>query len=952
MEFSVAETVPLWRTLREQGVTALVTPALDYVGALELSPGDPRFQSDDTVAAVGEGLRALVASLEDGASLLLLYRVTHDAEEIIREYESITGGAQVGALRAYVAARASWLRAQPLRRVRVFAFFSLRGKSLSGLARGQLGARLVFGREDRVTAEAHLSRLKDLGQLRNRIQGRLSQLGLPACELSPDDVWRLHYQLLNPTGARARRGPPRIAVRDALWNEATLRQVGEHAREYSESEQLCHETIEDARGHFRHGEILRRVLTLKVLPERATDYFAAEPFLSLAARVDGAERPVPFTLAVAVNVAHQSTARWVLNARHRLVDALRRSLPFGAPQGIDSAAGDEAHKESIQELFQELHEMYSKIVSVSASLLLEAQTLELLDAYTEAARAAFNRAGNSELEVEDYSQLPAFLSMLPGAGRYQLRKKGCTSRNAGDLLPVFAPWRGCSRAASVLLTPTGDAFKFDLFDPQLGNAFHGLVAADTGSGKSVSLGFLTLDALASGVHGILVDNGESWKAMTELMGGIYIPLNSRTSISPFPALDGVLGDAGAFESEEIKLIVDFLDLCVRDPGAPGFDVVTTDVVARAVQIVYERLRQEPGRRPLIADFRDALSSYGPTQQDQQIAQGVARRLAIYCDGLYAEFLNRESKLRFDHHLLTFDMAGVSQDPLAKKLAMATIMQAIGNRARTRRQRTLVEVDEGHEYLGTDAVAEKFLAGCYRKMRKFDVAMWMVSQNLSDFIESPVGGAILQNSVLKIFLQHGAGKARDRVVEYFKLPPRAAAAFGALDRRAGHYSDLFLMYGKVSTTARLALHPLAYWILTTDPVDKELIGRAAEKNRSCRGSSCSRSLPGDIPTARSASTIPPTKEPTHAKLAPEGRRRDRRLSHLPRLRGLGEHVVHARRRHRGPCGHSPQRHRDDQRPQLAARRDEKAVHRHQKARELRRRLPPGFRLARAARLRQA
>ena len=33
---------------------------------------------------------------------------------------------------------------------------------------------------------------------------------------------------------------------------------------------------------------------------------------------------------------------------------------------------------------------------------------------------------------------------------------------------------------------------------------------------------------------------------------------------------------------------------------------------------------------------------------------LARRLGIYCDGLYADFLNRESELRFDSRLLTFD----------------------------------------------------------------------------------------------------------------------------------------------------------------------------------------------------------------------------------------------------------------------------------------------------------
>src|SRR5205823_7929606 len=159
-------------------------------------------------------------------------------------------------------------------------------------------------------------------------------------------------------------------------------------------------------------------------------------------------------------------------------------------------------------------------------------------------------------------QVPAFLSMLPGSGAYQLRKKGCTSRNAGDFLPVFAPWRGCSRASTVLLTPAGDVFKFDLFDKMLGNAFHGLVAADTGSGKSVSLGALTLDALASGLDAILVDNGGSWKPLTELMGGVFLPVSLRTSICPFPSYEAIVDERGEIDSREIEQVVHFLDLCV------------------------------------------------------------------------------------------------------------------------------------------------------------------------------------------------------------------------------------------------------------------------------------------------------------------------------------------------------------------------------------------------------
>jgi hypothetical protein len=830
-ELPLAELVPLWRTVREARVTALVTPALDYVGGLELGTKDVRFESDEGVAALGEGLRSLVSTLDERTSLLFLYQVTTDVEADISEYEAICSVEEPAALKSYVAARAAWLRGQRLRRTRLFLFFSRSTDSLSALGRGALGRRLAFANVDRLSEERHGNELQLLTQLRDRIASRLGQLGIASRDLDELEVRQLHYELLNPVRSREQLRAPAVAVQDDLWDDATLAKVGDAARAFTEAEQLCHEGIEDGRGYFKHADVYRRALTLKVLPEAGTDYFASEPLLDLALQRGATREPMCFTLAVALQVVPQAAAKWNLNVKHKLVDALRVTLPFlQGGRSVEQETTDQAHQESIQELFAELTSMMSKLVNLSVTLLLEARSLDELDAQTEAARAAFNAIGNSELYTEDLSQVPAFLSMLPGSGAYQLRKKGCTSRNAGDFLPVFAAWRGCARAASLLSTPNGDAFKLDLFDKSLSAAHHGLVAADTGSGKSVSLGALTLDALASGLDAILVDNGGSWKPLTELMGGVFLPVSLRTSICPFASYADIAGDGGEIDPREIEQVVHFLDLCTTDQGKDGFGIVETDLVSRAVRGVYESsLRSKPSERPLISRFRDALASYGTTVQDQELAQSIARRLNIYCDGLYGEFLNRESPLRFDAKLLTFDLAQVSQNPMAKKLAMATVMQAIGNRAAARRNRTLVEIDEAHEYLGTDAVAERFIAGCYRKMRKFDVAMWMISQNLGDFINSRVGDAIVGNAHLKILLKHGKGASQDRVVSYFKLSRRAAEAFANLDRRAGHYSDFFLIYGGLSTTVRLALHPLAYWILTTDPNDRELIERASARN---------------------------------------------------------------------------------------------------------------------------
>jgi hypothetical protein len=827
-ESALAALLPLWRTLREGGVSAIVTPALDYVGGFELGSLDVRYAGEDQIASIGEGLRSLVGSLDDDTTLHFLYQVRRGAEDEVREYEASCAGAEGAALRAYVAGRAAWLREKRLRRTRVFLFFGGPGGLRLGLARGLLGGRLLFASLAKLTQAEHERRLARLAQLRDRIATRLGAAGIPARELDLEDMWRVHYDLLNPARSRQGLPPPRVRLRDTLWAEETLKREGRWLAEYSEGEQLAHEDLEEGRGLFRQGDAYRRVCTLKVLPEGGTSYFSLEPLLGLAT----AAGPLPYTLAVTVHVRAQRPARWLLNNQHALVQSLRQVMPFLERHTVEQEEADRSKREAIRGLFEELSSMSSKIASLSISLLLEAGSLDELDAATEAARSAFSGAGNSELLAEDVTQVPAFLSMLPGSSRYQLRRKGCTSRNAADFLPVYAPWRGTARAASLLLTPTGDAFRFDLFDKSSGvNAHHGIVVADTGSGKSVTLGALTLDARAAGIEAILIDNGRSWAPLTELLGGVHISVDLSTSISPFLTYAELAGPDGTISNEEIEHAVQFLEVCVADRTRPPFDNVEREVVSRAVRWLYEtRFRPRPDEPVLIGHISEALAGHPWTHpNDRAIAEELVRRLGIYCTGLYAELLNHPSKLRFDAPLLTFDLARVSESAGTRAVAMATIIQAITNRAMARRTRTLVEVDEGHEYLGQDDATERFLGGCYRKMRKYDTAMWMISQNLADFLGSRVGReAIVGNSTIRIFLRHLAGK-HQAVIEHFGLSPRAAAAFAGLEMKPGWYSDFLLMYGARTAVVRLALHPLAYWLLTTDKEDQDFLARAAARN---------------------------------------------------------------------------------------------------------------------------
>jgi hypothetical protein len=104
-------------------------------------------------------------------------------------------------------------------------------------------------------------------------------------------------------------------------------------------------------------------------------------------------------------------------------------------------------------------------------------------------------------------------------------------------------------------------------------------------------------------------------------------------------------------------------------------------------------------------------------------------------------------------------------------------------------------------------------------------MWTISQKFQTFASCRVAPVIIDNAPIKVFLLHGKG-GHEPIAKHFGFTPRALEAFKSLERKDGHFSDFLLMYGAKMATVRLAPHPLAYWILTTDTDD----GRALEEAR--------------------------------------------------------------------------------------------------------------------------
>ena len=175
----------------------------------------------------------------------------------------------------------------------------------------------------------------------------------------------------------------------------------------------------------------------------------------------------------------------------------------------------------------------------------------------------------------------------------------------------------------------------------------------------------------------------------------------------------------------------------------------------------------------------------------------------------------------------FEMGAIGKDPLLKRIALAAVMGAVTARAATRRNRTVCAIDEADDYLGDSPAADAFLGKAYAKMRKFEVAMWAISQKFEDFQRSRAAPTIIGNSFLKLFLWHSSGW--EAVQQALGWPESLLRAFRGLERVPFRFTDFLLLYGQHAATVRHAVPPLVYWLLTTHGDDRRLLDRARTAN---------------------------------------------------------------------------------------------------------------------------
>ena len=165
------------------------------------------------------------------------------------------------------------------------------------------------------------------------------------------------------------------------------------------------------------------------------------------------------------------------------------------------------------------------------------------------------------------------------------RELECLTLHAADLLPAEVPWQGLASSAILLETPSRQMVPFSPFDASLGDA-NMLIMAKSGGGKTFMAQLLLLMLGRTGAQISILERGDSYRPLVELMGGrvIEVNLDGNETLNPWDLPQG--------EKTPSKEKVAFLKNLTRHMigDAPGSDTTLVDnVISEAIARTYKRV---------------------------------------------------------------------------------------------------------------------------------------------------------------------------------------------------------------------------------------------------------------------------------------------------------------------------------------------------------------------------
>ena len=343
-----------------------------------------------------------------------------------------------------------------------------------------------------------------------------------------------------------------------------------------------------------------------------------------------------------------------------------------------------------------------------------------------------------------------------------------------------------------------------LFDRYNLPNYNSVCFATSGAGKSFAVKLEVLRSLMVGTDVIVIDPEKEYERMAIASGGRYfnISLNSEHHINPFD-LPQILPDETPSDilRTTINELVGFFRVILG-----GLTTEEDAIIDRAIVETYA-LKDitidtdfSGSDVPLLSDFQLVLRGI-------EGGSGLAKKLFKYTEGSWAGFINKPTNVDLNKQFIAFSIRDMQED--LRPAAMHIITRFIWNSVRRSLHKRLLIVDEAWIMMEYEDTAS-FLYGMVKRGRKYYLGVATITQDVSDFLKSQYGTAILNNASMVLLLRQSPTSI-DLLVKTFNLTQ--AEKFLLLEAAVG--VGIFIA-GLKRVSIQVQASYIEEQLITTDP----------------------------------------------------------------------------------------------------------------------------------------
>lgn len=466
----------------------------------------------------------------------------------------------------------------------------------------------------------------------------------------------------------------------------------------------------------------------------------------------------------------------VMNNLQRKVTQLEASMEVNAEHGKVRDPGLEAAYQDAEELRDKLQIGAEKFFRLGLYFTISAKSEDELTFITHKVETllgqqmVLTKAASAQQEQGLNSTIPQFTDEL------QIRR----NMDTGALSTTF-PFTSAD-----LTQDNGILYGINLhnngliiFDRFSMENYNMTVFAKSGAGKSFTVKLESLRSMMMGADILIIDPENEYQKLCEAVGGSYIrlSLSSDTRINPFD-LPRIVDQDDVGEGEEVdslranlitlhgllrqmlgasQVASDGTVVNVLTPAEEAdLDQALIDTYAR-VGITSDPLTQNT-TPPVMADLYDTLLHMGGS------GPSLAQRLRKYTTGTFAGIFSQQSNVEINNHMVVFNIRDLEDE--LRPVAMYIVLNHIWSKVRTDQRKRILVVDEAWQLMKYPDSAN-FMFSLAKRARKYNLGLTTVTQDVEDFVSSPMGRAIVANSSIQLLLKQSPS-AVDVLGQVFKL----------------------------------------------------------------------------------------------------------------------------------------------------------------------------------------